>query len=689
MQKSLVVTGAALGFLVLSILVWFVTQKGTLVPQQSRRLVQAPEFPSGLDWLNTDTALTVAGLRGKVVLLDFWTYCCINYMHVIPDLKALEQKYAQALVVIGVHSAKFPNERGTDNIRQAILRHDIEHPVVNDHAFQIWQRYGVQAWPTLALIDPSGYLIGGVSGEGNFELLDHIIGEVVGSARAKGALDDTPRRWSLEQAKTPGNALAFPGKVLADEASDQLFIADSNHNRIVIATLDGNVLAVAGTGQEGHADGAFARATFDHPQGMVIDGHFLYVADTENHLIRRLDLQQRVVETLLGTGQQARQANLAGVGRQVALNSPWDLVLVGRQLYIAMAGSHQIWVLHLDTHEAQPFAGSGREGITDGPRLEAAMAQPSGLTTDGMRLYVADSETSSIRAVDLDSPGRVETIVGEGLFDFGDQDGSGSHVRLQHPLGLALHQERLYVADTYNHKIKIIAPNRKTSQTYLGSGQRGNRDGRAATFYEPGGLSIAAGKLYIADTNNHAIRVVSLASGEVGGLRLRGLAVPEAVATFEGVTWLDAEPVTMPTQPLSADATGELTIHFVLPSGYKVNPVAPITYAVYVRGDGLEVPDAGRPLSAHAIELPLKLTWRTLPGTYRAELDIEATFYWCREDNTGVCMIQSARWHVPVAIGETADNRELSVSITPRALAPAGSPSSPILPLEDRKQHLP
>ena len=689
MQKSLVVTGAALGFLVLSVLVWFVTQKGTLMPQQSRRLVQAPEFPSGLDWLNTDTPLTVAGLRGKVVLLDFWTYCCINCMHVIPDLKALEQKYAQALVVIGVHSAKFPNERGTDNIRQAILRHDIEHPVVNDHAFHIWQRYGVQAWPTLALIDPSGYLIGGVSGEGNFELLDHIIGEVVGSARAKGALDDTPRRWSLEQAKTPGNALAFPGKVLADEASDQLFIADSNHNRIVIATLDGNVLAVAGTGQEGDADGAFAQATFDHPQGMAIDGHFLYVADTENHLIRRLDLQQQVVETLLGTGQQARQANLAGVGRQVALNSPWDLVLVGRQLYIAMAGSHQIWVLHLDTHEAQPFAGSGREGITDGPRLEAAMAQPSGLTTDGRRLYVADSETSSIRAVDLGSPGRVETIVGEGLFDFGDQDGSGSHVRLQHPLGLALHQEHLYVADTYNHKIKIIAPNRKTSQTYLGSGQRGNRDGRAATLYEPGGLSIAAGKLYIADTNNHAIRVVSLASGEVGGLRLRGLAVPEAVATFEGVTWLDAEPVTMPTQPLSADATGELTIHFVLPSGYKVNPVAPITYAVYVRGDGLEVPDAGRPLSAHAIELPLKLTWRTLPGTYRAELDIEATFYWCREDNTGVCMIQSARWHVPVAIGETADNRELSVSITPRALAPAGSPSSPIPPLEDRKQHLP
>ena len=689
MQKSLVVTGAALGFLTLGILAWIMTQKGALMSQQSRPQVRAPEFPSSLEWLNTDTPLTIAGLRGKVVLLDFWTYCCINCMHVIPDLKALEQKYPQALVVIGVHSAKFPNERSTDNIRQAVLRYDIEHPVVNDHAFQIWQRYGVQAWPTLALIDPSGYLIGGVSGEGNFELLDHIIGEVVESARAMGALDDTPRHWSLEQAKTPGSALAFPGKVLADEASDQLFIADSNHNRIVIATLDGKVLTVAGTGQEGHADGTFAQATFNHPQGMAMDGSFLYVADTENHLIRRLDLQRWTVDTLLGTGQQARQANLAGVGHQVALNSPWDLVLVGRQLYIAMAGSHQIWVLHLDRGEAQPFAGSGREEIIDGPRLEAAMAQPSGLTTDGKTLYVADSETSSIRAIDLGSPGRVETIVGEGLFDFGDQDGTGAHARLQHPLGLVLHQERLYVADTYNHKIKIIDPTRKTSQAYLGSGQRGYRDDHVATFYEPGGLSIAAGKLYIADTNNHVIRVASLGSDEVGSLKLRGLAVPEAVAVFEGVTWLDDEPVTMPTQSLMAGATGELTINLELPSGYKVNPAAPVTYAVYVQGDGLQVPNAGRPLSAHAIELPLRLAWLTLSGTHRAALDIEVTFYWCREDNTGVCMIQSARWHVPVSISETDGDQELSVSITPQAVDQTDSPSSQTMPLEYKKQHVP
>jgi sugar lactone lactonase YvrE len=356
--------------------------------------------------------------------------------------------------------------------------------VVNDHEFRIWRSYGVRAWPTLALIDPSGYIIGGVSGEGNFETLDNVISQVVQSARAKGALDETPPRWALEKAKRPPSPLAFPGKVLADEGSGRLFIADSNHHRIVIADLQGTVLDVAGTGQEGRADGTFAQATFNHPQGMAFDGHHLYVADTDNHLIRCLDVQRRVVETLLGTGQQARQFNVPGVGQGVAINSPWDLALVERRLYIAMAGFHQVWVLDLDTLEAQPFAGSGREDIVDGPRLEAAMAQPSGLATDGRTLYVADSETSSVRAIDLGVAGTIKTIVGEGLFEFGDRDGTGPQVRLQHPLGVALHQDRLYVADTYNHKIKTIYPHLKTSQTYLGSGRAGYQDGQMAEFYE-------------------------------------------------------------------------------------------------------------------------------------------------------------------------------------------------------------
>jgi thiol-disulfide isomerase/thioredoxin len=682
MQKSLVITAAALGFLVLGAIGLVLVQKGMIMAQRSQARLHAPEFPPGLQWLNTDTPLTIAGLRGKVVLLDFWTYCCINCLHILPELKALEEKYPNALVVIGVHSAKFVNERDTENIRQAILRYDIEHPVVNDHEFRIWRSYTVRAWPTLVLIDPSGYIVGGVSGEGHFDVLDHVINEVVQSARAKGDLDETPRRWRREKDHTPPSPLAFPGKVLADEASGRLFIADSNHNRIVIADLQGTVLDVAGSGQEGRDDGPFAQATFNHPQGMALDGQSLYVADTENHVIRRLDLQRRVVETILGTGHQARQFNVPGVGRAVAINSPWDVVIGGRRLYIAMAGFHQIWAVDLDTMEAQPFAGSGREDIVDGQRLGAAMAQPSGLATDGKILYVADSETSSIRAVDLGFIGNVKTIVGEGLFEFGDQDGTGSQVRLQHPLGLARHGDRLYLADTYNHKIKTVFPHLKTVQTFLGSGRPGYKDGQLAEFYEPGGLSVAGDKLYIADTNNHAIRVVDLNSGEVTTLKLNGLVTPTAVAGFTGTAWVDGETITLPPHNLKAGAEGQLSLHFELPAGYKLNPAAPLHYEIHVHGEGVYVPDSGRPQTAHIIELPLTIPFRTSPGTHRAALDVEATFYWCRDDDTGICMIQSTRWHVPVETVAADGQQHITLSTAAQLQDVAGSALSPASPLE-------
>jgi hypothetical protein len=350
-----------------------------------------------------------------------------------------------------------------------------------------------------------------------------------------------------------------------------------------------------------------------------------------------------------------------------------------------MAGFHQVWVLNLDNLEAQPFAGSGREDIIDGQRLGAAMAQPSGLATDGKTLYVADSETSSIRAIDLGVSGTMKTIVGEGLFEFGDQDGTGPQVRLQHPLGVTLHQDRLYVADTYNHKIKVIYPNLKTSQTYLGSSRPGYKDGQMAEFSEPGGLSIAANTLYIADTNNHAIRLADLSSGEVRSLKLSGLAIPDAVATFEGMAWMDGETITMPPQTIKAGAEGQLMIDFELPAGYKLNPAAPVNYAVYVRGDGIQVPDSGRPLSVHAIDLPLTIPWQTSPGTHRAALDVEATFYWCRADDTGVCMIQSSRWHVPFETSEIDGNRQLTLSTAARLVDQAGSSWSPSAPLEYKR----
>src|SRR5918992_580044 len=226
-------------------------ERGVVMFAQERARVRAPEIQGGRGWLNTDKPLTLAGLRGKVVLLDFWTYGCINCIHIIPDLKKLEAKYANQLVVIGVHSAKFQNEKQTENIRRIILRYEIEHPVYNDSEYAVWQSYGVRAWPTQVLIDPAGYIIGGVSGEGNYELIDQVVAKAVAEVRKRGELNETPLKLTLERAKVGDLPLAFPGKVLADGKNDRLFIADSNHNRIVITRLDGSLLETIGTGESG------------------------------------------------------------------------------------------------------------------------------------------------------------------------------------------------------------------------------------------------------------------------------------------------------------------------------------------------------------------------------------------------------------------------------------------------------
>jgi len=484
--------------------------------------VTAPDFPPHLEWLNTDRRLALRELRGKLVLLDFWAFCCINCMHILPDLRKLEQKYPNELVVIGVHSGKFTNEHDTEQIRQAILRHSIRHPVVNDADMEVWRAYGVNAWPTLALIDPRGKIIGLRSGERVFEAFDPVIGQAVRHFDATGDLRRGPLAPALQAARRPGTLLEFPGKVSADPARGRLLITDSNHHRILIARPDGAIEQTIGSGASGLQDGPFEAARFNHPQGTAVDGEVLYIADTGNHAIRAANLRTRQVTTVLGAGQQALQFNVAGRGTAVDLNSPWDVVLQDGRLYIAMAGSHQLWVADVKTWEARPYAGSGREARLDGPLATAALAQPSGIATDGKRLYFADSESSSIRWADLGAPNQVGTLIGEDLFEFGDRDGARPRARLQHPLGIAVRDGLLYVADTYNSKIKVIDPVRATSTTLAGTGHHGSRDGQflEAGFNEPGGLAFLDGSLYVADTNNHLIRVIDLSARQVHTLNL-------------------------------------------------------------------------------------------------------------------------------------------------------------------------
>lgn len=496
--------------------------------------VRAPELPQANPWLNADRPLSLKELKGRVVILDFWTYCCINCLHVLPDLKYLEQKYPDCLTVIGVHSGKFDNEQEVENVRQAILRYDIEHPVVVDRGFEVWDHYTVRAWPTLVVIDPESYVVGSVAGEGHRDRLDQLIDAMVQAHRQKGTVNFQTLQQSLEKQRQPlTTRLAFPGKVLADHKSDRLFIADSGHHRLVITSLSGAVQFVIGTGETGWQDGGFAEAQFAAPQGMAFDREtqVLYVADTDNHALRQIDLNRQVVQTIAGTGQQSRQTQpQAGRALETALNSPWDLHQVEQFLFIAMAGSHQIWVMDLTDGTIATYTGTGAEACIDGSLDEAIFAQPSGITGDSEELFVADSEGSTIRAIGLGEEARVRTVCGSGeLFGFGDTDGQGEAVRLQHCLGVEYAKQQVWIADTYNHKIKRVDPQTGVCETVLGDGIPELRDGQGINtrFYEPSGLSIAGNFLYIADTNNHAIRRVDLTTLTVTTLTFSDLCAPD------------------------------------------------------------------------------------------------------------------------------------------------------------------
>ena len=622
---------------------------------QEKGRVRAPEITGGRGWLNTDKPLSLAALKGKIVLLDFWTYGCINCIHIIPDLKKLEAKYPNQLVVIGVHSAKFQNEKETENIRRIILRYELEHPVYNDSEYAVWQSYGVRAWPTQVLIDPAGYVVGSVSGEGNYEVIDRAVDQLITEFRKRGELNEQPLKLVLEKAKIGDLPLAFPGKVLADGAGDRLFISDSNHNRIVVTKLDGSLLETIGTGERGAIDGPFGQASFYRPQGLALSGDNLYVADTENHLIRRVDLKSRTVETIAGTGKQSLERFEHGPAKTIALSSPWDLQLVNHILYIAMAGPHQIWKLDLQSNEVSTFAGSGREARLDGSLLEAGFAQPSGLASDGKTLYVADSESNIIRAIDLRTE-EVKTLVGGDLFEFGDIDGTGDEVRLQHPLGLVSNDEKLLVADTYNHKIKELDPSKQKVKTFLGTGKPGQSDGSSPSFYEPAGLSVANNRVYVADTNNHAIRVIDLKTRQTSTLRIKGLMPPtQPLESSSSESAPNAETVKATAQSLRSASNAFLSIEVELPVGYHLNPAAPQRYKVSVDAEkSISIEAANAQRSSKSLTLPLRIPISVSePGS--ARIKAQVTLFYCREDNTGTCRIKTLVWEVPVEVTSDAN----------------------------------
>lgn len=494
--------------------------------------VRAPEF-RGRAWLNTDGQnLTLRDLRGRIVLLDFWTFCCINCLHVLDELRPLEEKYAGVLVVIGVHSPKFEHERDPDALAAAVERYGVDHPVLDDPELVTWQHYAARAWPTLCVIDPEGYLVATMAGEGHAEGLARLIDELIETHEAKGTLRRAGRPAAAPaEAATP---LRFPGKAIRLDGGTFLVSDSARHSLVELAADGQTVLRRIGSGTRGSADGSRDAAQFSEPQGLCrlpahvaeAVGYDVVVADTVNHLLRGVRLATGEVVTVAGTGRPWRSTvdDDAHDARSIDLSSPWDLAWYDDRVIVAMAGIHQLWWFDPVARTTGVYAGTTVEALRDGKLPDVWMAQPSGLavSADGERLWIADSETSALRYVE---DGVMTTVVGQGLFDFGHVDGPADQALLQHPLGVcALPDGSVLVADTYNGAIRRFDPDTNLVSTVL------------ADLAEPSDLVLSDDEVWVVESGAHRLTRLAPTAGEAGTAGGSATGGPAAAGAFAGTS---------------------------------------------------------------------------------------------------------------------------------------------------------
>jgi thiol-disulfide isomerase/thioredoxin/sugar lactone lactonase YvrE len=592
-----------------------------------RRRPNAPDLDRVGTWLGTDRPLLLRGeLRGRVVLLDFWTSGCVNCIHGFPVLKALQQRFAsEPFQVIGIHSGKFDAEKQVSAIAEAMGRHGIDYPVGTDSDFVVWEQYGVHAWPTTVLIDAQGQVAVRFAGEADPAQLTFYVQALLADARKKGFAASGPAVFH-RPALPPTGPLAFPGKVLA-LSDGGLAVADSGHHRVLLLDGTGRLRRAVGSGLEGFSDGPAETASFRRPQGLAERAGQLYVADTENHAVRRVDLVSGRVETVAGNGRKGERLAPAPDARAVALRSPWDLAFVGDVLWVAMAGSHQLWQLDLPTGALVAGAGDGQEGLLDGPPASAQFAQPSGLATDGRVLYVADSEASAIRVIDPRA-GQVRTLVGAGLFEFGDRDGPAASARLQHPLGLWLQGRTLFIADTFNGRIRRLA---------LDAGQVGTVTPKAP-LAQPGGLTARGGVLLVADTDHHRLVSVDPAAGTLQPLTLEGVTAPRLGGWVERPVLASRS---VPVQHLGdatlASAASTLVLEVRLPDGYAFTEGAP--QRVEVSAPARHTGQTRIETSGNVLRASTPLEAFPLEGTAVQTV----TLFYCRSGGSAVCLVDRRR----------------------------------------------
>ncbi|MEU7339211.1 NHL domain-containing thioredoxin family protein [Streptomyces sp. NPDC007074] len=595
-------------------------------PAPRRVRVRAPELIGKGGWLNTGgDALTLADLRGKCVVVDFWTFCCINCLHVLDELRELEEKHRDTLVIIGVHSPKFVHEAEHQAVVDAVERYGVEHPVLDDPELATWKQYAVRAWPTLVVIDPEGYVVAQHAGEGHAHAIARLVEELEAEHEAKGTLRRGDGPYVAPEPEP--TALRFPGKALA-LANGNFLVSDTTRHQLVELEADGEtVVRRIGSGVRGFVDGPAGVAGFSEPQGLALLGDGVdapvVVADTVNHALRRVDLATGEVTTLAGTGRQWWQGSpTSGPAHEVDLSSPWDVAFFGGRVWIAMAGVHQLWAYDPADGTVEVAAGTTNEGLVDGPPAEAWFAQPSGLAATGDRLWVADSETSALRWVALD--GSVHTAVGTGLFDFGHRDGAAGQALLQHPLGVtALPDGSVAVSDTYNHALRRFDP------------ATGEVTTLATDLREPSDAVLVGDDIVVVESARH---------------RLTRLRLPEEAVRVESVAHRTQRAATE-----VAPGGLRLDVIFQAPAGQKLDTrygpstrllVSSTPPELLLEGEG-----AGTDLS-RALELN--------PAVTEGVLHVSAMAASCDDDPSNeypACHVHQQDWGVPVRLTEEGARR--------------------------------
>ena len=585
-----------------------------------RPRVRAPEL-HGRGWLNTGgESFSVTDFRGRFLLLDFWAFCCINCLHVLDELRPVEEKYAGELVVVGVHSPKFAHEADPDALVAAVERYAVKHPVLDDPELLTWRAYTARAWPTLVLVDPEGYVVAQYAGEGHAHAIDALLGELRQEHLAKGTLQpgDSPY---VPPAVVEGD-LRFPAKVVALPGGGFL-VADAGHHSIVELAADAEtVVRRVGSGERGLVDGAAGVARFAEPNGLCVlppdvataAGYDVVVADTVNHALRGVRLADGSVRTLAGDGRQLFPGT---PGSEGALSSPWDVAWWQDRVWVAMAGIHQLWTFDPVSGGVEVGAGTTNEGLVDGPLQEAWFAQTSGLAVDGERLWLADSETSSVRVV---SDGEVRTLVGTGLFDFGFRDGHTEQALMQHPLGITvLPDGSVAVCDTYNGAVRRVAGGEVTTL--------------ATALAEPSGAVVDGDHLLVVESAAHRLTRVPLGSA----------------ARVDGFAHRTQRP---PTVLRGGEV--EIVVDFMPPPGQKVDDRfgLPSQLLVSATPQALLASGEGRGTS-------LVRTVTINPAVGDGVLHVAARAASCDEEGGegAACHLHQQDWGVPVRITDDGEAR--------------------------------